>query len=303
MSQVSKKYLVCIIGPTAVGKTTLSIELAKWYNTEIISADSRQLFKELTIGTAKPLPQEQRGIRHHFIDSHSISDYFSAGIFEREASEILKELFKRNDRVVLCGGTGLYVQALINGLDSIPEVDPSVRLNLEDELQKHGLEALVERLSTFDPSALDTIDVHNPRRVLRALEVFYSTGLPITAYQKGEKKKLDYIPILIGLTLPREELYQRIDQRMELMLERGLEDEVRQCLPYRTLNALQTVGYKEVFDYFDGNYSREEMIRLLKRNSRHYAKRQLTWFRRMEGLQWFHPQEIEKIKQYIESFQ
>lgn len=300
MSQVSKKYLVCVVGPTAVGKTKLAIDLAKHFSTDVLSADSRQIYKELAIGTAKPSAEEMEGVIHHFIDSHYLTDEFSAGIFEREGNTLLEILFAKNNVVVLCGGTGLYVQALLYGMDEVPKVDESYRTQLTQDLEEKGLTLLQEELLKVDPETFHSMDIQNPQRVLRALEVYRATGNPISIYRTGAKKERFYQPILIGLERDREELYNRIDARMDIMLEQGLEKEAEQYYSQRHLNALQTVGYREIYDKMDGLYDREEMIRLLKRNSRHYAKRQMTWFTKMEGIHWFHPNEWNEVIEYIQ---
>lgn len=300
MSQVSKKYLVCVVGPTAVGKTKLAIDLAKHFFTDVLSADSRQIYKELAIGTAKPSVQEMEGVTHHFIDSHYLTDAFSAGIFEREGNMLLESLFAKHDVVVLCGGTGLYVQALLYGMDEVPKVEESYRVQLTQDLEEKGITYLQEELLKVDPETFHSMDIQNPQRVMRALEVYRATGIPISKYRTGSKKERFYQPILVGLEREREELYSRIDQRMDIMLEQGLEEEAAQYYPQRHLNALQTVGYREIYDKMDGLYDREEMIRLLKRNSRHYAKRQMTWFTKMEGIHWFHPNEWNEVIEYIQ---
>ncbi|MFN8414993.1 MAG: tRNA (adenosine(37)-N6)-dimethylallyltransferase MiaA [Cytophagaceae bacterium] len=299
MSQVSKKYLVCVVGPTAVGKTKLAIDLAKHFSTDVLSADSRQIYKELAIGTAKPTLEEMEGVTHHFIDSHYLSDEFSAGIFEREGNSLLESLFAKHDVVVLCGGTGLYVQALLYGMDEVPKVDESYRTLLTQELEEKGITSLQEELLKVDPETFHSMDIQNPQRVIRALEVYRATGNPISAYRTGAKKERPYQSILIGLERDREELYSRIDQRMDIMLDLGLEKEAELYYSQRHLNALQTVGYREIYDKMDGLYDRDEMVRLLKRNSRHYAKRQMTWFTKMEGIKWFHPNQWNEVKEYI----
>jgi tRNA dimethylallyltransferase len=299
MSQVSKKYLVCVVGPTAVGKTKLAIDLAKHFFTDVLSADSRQIYKELAIGTAKPTKEEMEGVPHHFIDSHSLTDEISAGIYERDGNKLLESLFVKQDVVVLCGGTGLYVQALLYGLDEVPKVDESYRTELTLELEEKGITSLQEELLKVDPESFHSIDIHNPQRLIRALEVYRSEGNPISSYRTGTEKERFYQPILIGLERDREELYTRINKRMDIMLEQGLEKEAERYYSQRYLNALQTVGYREIYNFMEGMYNREEMIRLLKRNSRHYAKRQMTWFTKMKGVHWFHPTDWDKIVKYI----
>jgi len=286
--------LLVVAGPTAVGKTALCVQLAQHYQTEIISADSRQFFRELSIGTAKPTPQEMQGVPHHFIDSHSISEDYNAGRFEEEALAVLNQLFQRHRVVVLTGGSGLYLQAVTEGLDEMPATDPEVRAGLQRELHDLGLEALVTELARLDPVTYARIDQQNPQRVVRALEVTRSTGQPFSSFhaQKTEAKRPFRI-VKVVLNREREELYQRIDQRVDQMLAAGLLDEVKGLVAYRQHNALQTVGYKEIFDYLDGLHDWPETVRLLKRNTRHYAKRQLTWFRRDPAYTWLHPNEAE----------
>lgn len=298
---LKNKYLIVIVGPTAVGKTALSIEIAKRYHTSILSADSRQIFKELSIGTAKASPEEQDGVPHYFVDSLSIEEPFNAGMFEREGLDLLEKLFQKDDVVVLCGGTGLYVKALLEGMDALPETDPELRAALNIEFEQRGLEAMQEELKCIDAITYNQIDLQNPLRVFRAIEVYRQTGTPLSEFKTGEKKARPFNVIKIGLTMDREELYARIDKRMDLMLAVGLEDEAKKYIAHRNVNALQTVGYSEIYGYVDGLYDREEMIRLLKRNSRRYAKRQLTWFTKDEEITWFHPAAVGEICAFIES--
>ncbi|SDX67051.1 tRNA (adenosine(37)-N6)-dimethylallyltransferase MiaA [Hymenobacter psychrophilus] len=285
--------LLVITGPTAVGKTALCVELARRLDTEIVSADSRQFFREMSIGTAKPTPAEMGDVRHHFIDSHSIEDDYNAGRFEQDALTRLAELFRHHSTVILTGGSGLYLQAVTEGLDELPAAPPEIRAALQAELAAHGLEPLVAELARLDPIAHGRIDLQNHQRVLRALEICRATGQPFSSFH-GRKSSADrpFRVIKIALTRERDELYQRIDERMELMLAAGLEAEARALHPYRHHNALQTVGYQELFGYFEGHYDYAEAVRLLKRNSRRYAKRQLTWLRRDPQYQWLHPTEV-----------
>jgi tRNA dimethylallyltransferase len=283
------KTLLVIAGPTAVGKTAFCVQLAKTLNTDVVSADSRQLYRELSIGTAKPLPEEMEGVRHHFIDSHSILDPVNAGRYERECLEILNELFRTKDVVILSGGTGLYINAVCFGLDDMPAVDPALRALLLARLQQEGLEKLQQELRLLDPVYAETADLQNPVRVTRALEVCLTTGEPYSSFRHTIERP--FKPVLVALDRPRDELYARIDARMDAMLASGLVDEVRSLMPYRQLPALQTVGYQEVFPFLDGLYPYDEMVRLLKRNSRRYAKRQLTWFRNQGNYQWINPEE------------
>ncbi len=295
------KYVIVVVGPTAVGKTALAVSLAKRFNTAVLSADSRQVFKELSIGTAKATIEEQEGVPHYFADSISIEEPFNAGMFEREGLELLESLFLKQDVVILCGGTGLYVKALLEGMDALPEADPELREALNNEFEQRGLESMTEELKEIDPQTYSVIDLKNPLRVFRAIEVYRQTDKPLSSFKTGVKQERSFKTIKIGLNMPREELYARIDRRMDLMLDAGLEAEARNNIQHRDRNALQTVGYAEIFGFIDGLYDREEMVRLLKRNSRRYAKRQLTWFTRDAEVKWFHPGEIKDITTFIEA--
>jgi len=287
-----RPVLLTVAGPTAVGKTALTVALAQQLQTEIISADSRQFFREMSIGTAKPTPAEMQGVPHHFIDSHSITEEYSAGRFAAEAEARLAGLFQRHAVVIATGGSGLYLQALTDGLDELPPVPPAVRQQLQHELAAQGLAPLVAELAATDPVAHGRLDRQNPQRVLRALEITRGTGQPFSSFHLGPAAvaaKAAARPFRVekvALTRAREELYRRIDQRVLHMLEAGLVAEVESLLPYRTHNALQTVGYQEIFGYLDGTYDYAEAVRLLQRNTRHYAKRQLTWLRRDAGYEW-----------------
>lgn len=293
-------YLIVLSGPTAVGKTDLSIRIAQYFNTEILSADSRQFYKEMSIGTAKPTEKELSEVKHHFINTLTITQEYTAGMFEEEAMEKLTELFKKYKVVVLTGGSGLFIKALCDGLDAIPEVEPEVREKLNKEFDQYGLEPLIKELREKDPHYYEQVDRSNPVRIIRALEICRGTGIPFSSFRTSEKKKRPFKIIKIGLIRDREELYHRIDTRMDQMLKAGLVEEAKQLYSYKECNALQTVGYSEVFGYLDGKYDEEEMIRLLKRNSRRYAKRQLTWFQRDEEFVWFHPKQENEILAYLE---
>jgi tRNA dimethylallyltransferase len=287
-----RPVLLTLAGPTAVGKTALSVTLAQQLGTEIISADSRQFFRELSIGTAKPTPEEMQGVPHHFIDSHSITQEYSAGRFAADAEVVLTELFQRLPVVILTGGSGLYLQALTDGLDELPAVDPTVRQGLQQELQTHGLPPLVAELAATDPVAHQRIDLQNHQRVLRALEITRGTGRPFSSYHAGPAAVVataaarPFRVVKVALSRPREVLYERINQRVEAMLAAGLVAEVEGLVSFRHHQALQTVGYQEIFGYLDGTYDYAEAVRLLQRNTRHYAKRQLTWLRRDAAYQW-----------------
>lgn len=297
--QIPDKFVVLVVGPTAVGKTDLCIRLAKEFATEIISADSRQFFREMTIGTAKPSIEERQGIVHHLIDSHSITQSYHAAAFEKDALAIAEEIFRKKDIVILTGGSGLYIKTFCEGLDEIPDTDPAIREALTKQYQQHGLDSLLTQLDTLDPLYAQQVDRANPQRVIRALEVSLSTGQPYSSFRKQNKVIRPFHLVKIGLTRNREELYNRIDARMDEMLANELVEEAKHLLPYKEHNALQTVGYTEVFDYLTGTYDYAEMVRLLKRNSRRYAKRQLTWFSKDPQIQWFHPEAYGQIVAYI----
>jgi tRNA dimethylallyltransferase len=293
---MTMKTLVVIAGPTAVGKTALCVQLAHTLQTEIISFDSRQCYRELAIGTAKPSEHEQDGVKHHFIDSHSIHDYFSPGDFERDALALLDTLFIKHDVVLATGGSGLYLKALVEGLDEMPEVDLSLRESLMARLtEPAGLEALYQELHVLDPDYAQQVDPQNPQRIVRALEVCLSTGNSYTYFRKAQKANRPFRVLMFCLDRPREELYARINARMDAMLAQGLVDEAKQYSEFKSNYALKTLGYKEVYGFLAGEYDEVEMIRLLKRNSRNYAKKQLTWFRHQAEFTWLHPDEAMEI--------
>lgn len=294
-----KKFLIVVAGPTAVGKTQLCIKLAKKLQCEIISADSRQFFKELSIGTAKPSSAEMCGVTHHFIDFLSIHQEFSAGMFELSNMDILQKLYAKNEFVIMTGGSGLYIQAVCEGMNSIPAVDPRFRTELYEELERHGLPLLLEELKLKDPEYFGRVDTNNPQRIIRALEICRGSGMPYSVFRKDRKSTRDFKIIKIGLNRDRDELFERINQRMDEMIAAGLFEEAKTNYPHRNLNALKTVGYKEIFAYFDGEYDMQEAIRLLKRNTRRYAKRQLTWFQKDPEFIWFHPDQYHEILSHI----
>jgi tRNA dimethylallyltransferase len=296
-----KKKLVVVVGPTAVGKTDVAIGLAKFFHTEIISADSRQIYKELNIGTAKPSEAELKEVRHHFINTHSIHDEYDAAQFGRDALTLIYNLFEKYDTLILCGGSGLYIKAVCEGFDDIPEIPPGVREELMQQYEQFGVGWLQHRMTQLDPEHFKEIDQKNPHRMIRALEVKMATGSSITSFRKKNKLEHPFSIIKIGLELPREDLYKRIDERMDKMIEAGLFEEATALYPQKQRQALQTVGYQEIFEFIDGHYDREEAIRLLKRNSRRYAKRQLTWFNRDLELQWFSPQDRDSMITHIKS--
>ncbi len=298
---MSIKRLVVIVGPTGCGKTALSIRLAEHYTAPILSTDSRQFYRGLAIGTAQPTSEELARAEHHFIADRDITDEVNCGRYEVMALERLDELFTRHDTVIAVGGSGLYVRALCEGMDELPEADDALREQLAHRLTTEGLPVLAAELGQLDPRYYAQVDRQNPARVMRALEVCLQTGLPYSSLRTGMRRNRPFRICKIGVDLPREELYARIDRRVELMMEAGLEAEARAVYPHRALNALQTVGYKELFGWFDGTYSREEAVALIQRNSRRYAKRQLTWFRRDEEVNWFRPDDDEAIIRHLES--
>lgn len=288
---MSTKNLIVIVGPTAVGKTGLAIKLAEFYKTEIISADSRQIYKELEIGTAKPSREELLHVKHHFINTKSVEEEYDAGTFGREAREVIDELFKTHDQVVMCGGSGLYIKSVLEGFDDLPDVPAEIRIKIVDEYGRKGLGWLQEEVATQDPDYFEVVDRQNPQRLMRSLEIIRSTGKAFSGFHKKKKIDLPFRVVKIGLELGRLELYERIDKRMDSMVEKGVFDEAEKFFTLRQRNALQTVGYLEAFGFFEGMYDREEAIRLMKRNSRRYAKRQLTWFRKDKEIRWFHPED------------
>ncbi len=281
------KFLISIIGPTAIGKTALSIKLANHFNTEIISADSRQFFKEMQIGTAAPTSEELAAAKHHFIHHKSIQDSYSVGSFEKDALSCLESLFKTHDVVIMVGGSGLYVDAVIKGLDDFPDVDPSIRASLNNDLETKGLQTLQEQLKSLDPVAYNTIAIDNPHRVIRALEICIGTGQPYSSFLNKEKNKRPFKTITVGLTADREVIYDRINQRVDIMMKEGLLNEVKNLLKYKDLNALNTVGYKEIFNYLEGEWDLDFAVSEIKKNSRRFAKRQLTWFKKTKNALWF----------------
>ena len=296
------KYLINVVGPTAIGKTALGIKLAQHFNTEIISADSRQFFKEMNIGTAVPSTEELAAAPHHFIQHISIEEEYSVGDFERDALKKTEELFKKHQILVLVGGSGLYSKSLTEGLDDFPEVAPYIRKELNRELKEQGLETLQKRLKKLDPVQFSKIDIQNPHRVIRALEICVGTGKPYSSFLNKKKRTRDFKVISIGLTAPRPEIYNRINTRVELMLKAGLIEEVKSLQQQKSLNALNTVGYKELFSYLEGTVSLDEAVEEIKKNTRRFAKRQLTWFKKDEKVTWFDfKTPAEEILEFITS--
>lgn len=296
---MAQKTLIVIIGPTAIGKTDLCIDLAESFNTEIISADSRQIYKELNIGTAKPGEDELNRVKHHFIGTKSIFDYYTAGMFELDVLKLLEDLFKKHEQVIMTGGSGLYINAVCEGIDALPKVDPEIRNKLIKQYEQEGIQSLRQDLKRLDPDYYEMTDLKNPKRLLKALEITVMTGKPYSSFLTNPNKKRPFNILKIGLNRDRQELYDIINKRVDQMVNKGLLDEAKALYKHRKLNAMNTVGYKELFDYFDGNINYERAIELIKRNTRRYAKRQITWFSRDKEIKWFHPNDQEKIKQYI----
>lgn len=298
---MNTKRLLVIVGPTGSGKTDLSIRLAQHYAAPILSTDSRQFYRGMPIGTAQPDAEQLQTAEHHFIASHDIKESLNCGEYAVQALSCLERLFATHDWVVAVGGSGLYVKALCEGMDDLPQADPALRAELSRRLETEGVDALAAELQRLDPLYYEEVDRKNPARVVRALEVCLQTGRPYSAQRSGKRTPRPFGIVKVGIDLPREELYERIDRRVDRMLADGLEAEARALYPYRSLNALQTVGYREFFDYFDGRTSYDEAVELIKRNSRRYAKRQLTWFRRDAEIRWFSPWDDAAIIAYVDS--
>ena len=296
---MSSGKLIVITGPTAVGKTELCMELAQWLNIPIINADSRQMFRELKIGTAAPTDEQLQQVRHYFVGNLSISDYYSASMYEQDVNKLLAELFTTSNYALLTGGSMMYIDAVCNGIDDIPTVDETTRQLMKQRLAEEGLEALVEELKQLDPEHYEVVDRQNPRRVVHALEICHMTGKTYTSFRKAEKKQHPFQIVKIGLNRDRSELYERINLRVDKMIQKGLVDEARNLTSYRHANALNTLGYKELFNYFDGIWNLDEAIERIKGNTRRYARKQLTWFKRDATMRWFHPNDVELIKNYI----
>ena len=303
--------LIVITGPTGVGKTELCLQIAEHYGIDIINADSRQIFAEIPIGTAAPSAEQMQRVRHYFVGSHHIGDYYSASSYEQDVLELISGLMNSNPChpspitqhpiALLAGGSMMYIDAVCNGIDDIPNIREDIRNEMKRRLEVEGLDALLEELSRLDPEHYAIVDRKNPRRILHALEICHQTGKTYTSFRTGEKRKRPFNIIKIGLNRDRDELYERINHRVLDMMEQGLEQEARAMLPHRELNALNTVGYKEMFQYFDGAIPLEEAIRQIQSNSRRYARKQLTWYRRDTEMQWFNPENITEITNYIDS--
>ena len=295
----SAKTLIVITGPTAVGKTALCLDIAQHFGIPIINADSRQIYKELKIGTASPTDEQLAKVKHYFVGSLSLNDYYSASLFEQQTMEILEREFAKSDYALMAGGSMMYIDAVCDGIDDIPTVDDVTRETLKARLASEGLEPLVEELKQLDHEYYEIVDKQNPRRVVHGLEICLMTGKTYTSFRKREKKQRPFRIIKIGLNRDREELYNRINQRVDQMMDEGLLDEARNLYPMRHMNALNTVGYKEMFAYLDGTWTLEEAVERIKGNTRRYARKQLTWYKKDEQIRWFHPDEKENILSYI----
>lgn len=294
-----KNILIVLLGPTGVGKTDISINIASHFKCEIISADSRQFFREMRIGTAVPSELQLQTIKHHFIRFLSIEDYYSSSLFERDVLDLLPQLFSKNNVMIMSGGSGMYIDAVCNGIDEIPDIAPSVREKYIARYREEGIEGLKVTLKQLDPVHYAKVDLNNYKRILRALEICETAGRPYSSFLKKQKRERDFGIIKIGIDRSREDLYHRINSRVDDMVRLGLEEEARQLYNFRNLNALNSVGYREYFEFFDGNISMEKAIELIKRNSRRYAKRQLTWWGKDKEIKWFKPEELKEIIGYI----
>ncbi|HNW98977.1 MAG TPA: tRNA (adenosine(37)-N6)-dimethylallyltransferase MiaA [Bacteroidales bacterium] len=295
----SDKQIIIITGPTAVGKTKLSIEVAKFFRTEIISADSRQFYKELKIGTAPPSDSELKEVKHHFIGHLSIYDYYNVSKYENDAIKKIDSLFKDHDRLIMTGGSGLYIDAVVKGIDDLPDADTDTREYLKAKFEAEGITSLQVMLKNLDPEFCKQVDMNNPARLIRAVEVCMTTGLKYSDLRKSKNKKRNFNCLFIGLNREKNELIEIIKKRTNIMIQQGLVEEATELYPFRNLNALNTVGYTELFEYIEGKTTLEQAIENININTRKYAKRQLTWFRKNKAMQWFHPNDKEKIMNYI----
>jgi tRNA dimethylallyltransferase len=296
----SQKYLVIVTGPTAIGKTAVGIDLAKHFGTEIISADSRQMYKEMRIGTAVPSDEELKATKHHFVQTKSIFDYYNASMFEFEVLDLLSTLFEKCNMVVMVGGSTLYIDAVCYGIDDLPTVDPVVRNEVIARYHTEGIEYLQNELKLHDPAYFEKVDLNNPNRLMKAIEISIMTGKPYSSFLTAQRKQRDFNIIKVGLNCEREQLFNRINQRVDIMMAYGLEQEARSLVYARETNALKTVGYREIFEYMDGKLTLNEAVAQIKQNTRRYAKRQITWFQRDKEMPWFQPNEVADVIQYIE---
>jgi len=291
--------LLVVTGPTGVGKTDVSINLASFFGTEIISCDSRQFYREIPVGTCAPSEEQLWKTRHHFVGNLSVRDYYSASLFERDVLALLGVLFKQHDLVIMAGGSGMYIDAVCHGIDDIPDVDPMIREKYVIKYREEGIEGLRAELKLLDPVHFKKVDLRNYKRIIRALEICATTGMPYSSFMKMEKRRREFRIIKTGIELPRRELFERINRRVDTMICNGLEEEARLLFDLRNLNALNTVGYKELFSYFEGKTDRETAIELIKRNTRRYAKRQMTWWARDKDIRWFNPGDLQQIIDYV----
>lgn len=296
----SDKTLIVITGPTAVGKTDLCLDIARHYGVPIINADSRQIYKELLIGTARPTEEQMQLVRHYFVGTLSLEDYYSASLYEQQVMSLLEELFRESDYALLSGGSMMYIDAVCNGIDDIPTIDDATRELMKRRLAEEGLQSLCEELQRLDPEYYEIVDLRNPRRVVHALEICVMTGRTYTSFRKREEKQRPFRIVKIGLNREREQLYDRINRRVDEMMAAGLLEEARQMYPRRELNALNTVGYKELFDFLDGRWPLAEAIERIKGNTRRYARKQLTWYKKDPQIEWFSPEQKEDIIRYID---
>ena len=298
-----KKKLIVITGPTAVGKTTLCMDIAKHFGIPIINADSRQIYRELKIGTARPTDEQTQAVRHYFVGTLSLDDYYSASLFEQQVLQLLDQLFQASDYALLTGGSMMYIDAVCDGIDDIPTIDDETRRLMKQRLADEGLEALCEELRRLDPEYYEIVDRQNPRRVVHALEICTMTSKTYTSFRRRERRQRPFSIVKIALNRPREELYERINCRVDQMMSDGLLEEAHALYPRRELNALNTVGYKELFDYLDGRWPLEEAVERIKGNTRRYARKQLTWYKKDEQIRWFHPDDKESIIDYITNYE
>lgn len=298
----SPRTLIVLIGPTGVGKTELSLDIAEKFKSPIISADSRQLYADIKIGTAAPTEEQQKRVKHYFVGTLKLTDYYSAAQYELEVMKLLDELFLKHDTIILTGGSMMYIDAICKGIDDIPTVDNETREMMMDKYEREGLENLCAELKLLDPEYYSIVDLKNPKRVIHALEICYMTGKTYTSFRTGNKKERPFNIIKIGLKRDREELYERINRRVDMMIEEGLVDEVKSVYQYKNLNSLNTVGYKEIIQYLDGNCTLDFAIEKIKQNSRIYSRKQMTWFKRDTDIAWFHPDDKQEVMNYIDSY-